>query len=191
MRRLRPAIFAVFVAFFAFTPREARAEVSSWLTFGGGYAFAKDAVNDRTDRAVALTSSIGVGSTPAGSFVLGGLARTRINLSLGTDISIGPRFATTGFARGDWGFAVDAAVVGRFWGHGDYGRFPLQGMLIGGAPWGLQLGVGADFWSLSGPPYAQGAFAVLELDFLRLTVMRQGSSESWWPNPLPAGGHYK
>jgi hypothetical protein len=27
------------------------------------------------------------------------------------------------------------------------------------------------------------------VDLLRLTVMRQGSSERWWYNPAPAGGH--
>ena len=164
--------------------------MSSWLAVGGGYALHKNDVAGPTDRATALTTSIGVGSSPAGAFALGGIARTVTNFSLGTDISVSPRIATRGFVRGDWGVAFDAGVVGRFWGSGDYGRFPLQAVITGGAPWGIQLGVGADVWNLSGAPYARGGFAVLELDLLRLTVMRQGSSEAFWPNSSPAGGHF-
>ena len=57
-----------------------------------------------------------------------------------------------------------------------------------GGPWGLQVGVGADVWNIGGEPYARGAVALLELDLLRLTVMRQGATDRWWENPSPAGG---
>jgi hypothetical protein len=72
-----------------------------------------------------------------------------------------------------------------------YGDSPLQGVLTFGSPWGLQLAVGAEVWSLDGGVSAQGVFAALEIDLLRLTLMRQGASERWWPNPNPAGGREK
>ena len=167
----------------------ARADVTSWLALGGGYGFEKNAVSTTNDRATAFTGTVGVGSSPLNRFVVGGVFRMLTHFSLGTDISISPRIATGGFARGEWGLAFDAGVVGRFWKHGDYGRLPIQAVVTGGAPWGLQLGLGAEVSSLTGSPSAQGFFAVLELDLLRLTVDRQGSTEKWWKNPAPAGGH--
>ncbi len=169
--------------------RSAAAEPSAWLAVGGGYAFQHNDVTSTTSRAAAMTVSVGVGTSAANSFVVGGLLRSVTYFSLGTDFAVGPRFATGGFSRGDWGLAFDAGVAGRFWGHGEFGRFPLQFVLTGGAPWGLQVSAGADVWNLSGSPFARGAFAALELDFLRLTVMRQGKTENFWPNPAPVGGH--
>ena len=64
-------------------------------------------------------------------------------------------------------------------------------MIVGGAPWGLQLGVGANLFSLDGGTSAQGAVALLEIDLLRLTVMRQGATDRWWENPSPAGGRVR
>jgi hypothetical protein len=52
----------------------------------------------------------------------------------------------------------------------------------------LQLGVGGDIWSIGDAPAARGAVAILEIDLLRLTVMRQGATDRWWENPSPAGG---
>jgi hypothetical protein len=57
-----------------------------------------------------------------------------------------------------------------------------------GAPWGVQLAAGGQLWSLDGGNAAQGVFVALEVDLLRLTIMRQGTGEQWWPNPNPAGG---
>jgi hypothetical protein len=57
-----------------------------------------------------------------------------------------------------------------------------------GAPWGVQLAVAGQMWSLDGGTSAQGVFVALEIDLLRLTLMRQGTGEQWWPNPNPAGG---
>jgi hypothetical protein len=124
-------------------------------------------------------------------FVVGGVFRSTTHFTLGTDIGVAGRVATGGFARGDWGLALDAGVGARFWKDGDYGRYPIQLVLTGGGPWGLQLGIGADVSNLGGNPPARGGFAVLEIDLLRLTVMRQGSTELWWKNPAPAGGHMK
>jgi hypothetical protein len=170
-------------------PREARADVSSWFTAGGGYGVQHGDARDAYDRATALSFSIGVGSTPTSGVVFGGLLRTTTYFSLGTDLGLSARVATGGFARGQWGLALDVGPGWRSWGQAaTYGRFPLHAMVIGGGPWGLQLGVGADVWSIDGAPYARGAVALLEIDLLRLTVMRQGSTDRWWENPSPAGG---
>ncbi len=188
-RTLAPALTLPLLFAAVAVPGEARGDVTSWLAVGGGYGFEKNAVSSTNDRATAFTTTVGVGSSPLNRFVVGGVFRTVTHFTLGTDISVGPRFATGGFARGEWGFAVDAGMVGRFWKHGDYGRIPLQAVVTGGAPWGFQLGLGAEFLNVAGSPSAQGFFAVLELDLLRLTVDRQGSTEVWWKNPSPAGGH--
>jgi hypothetical protein len=168
---------------------EARADVSSWFTAGGGYGAQHGAERDAYDRAGAMSFSIGVGTTPLGSVVVGGLLRTTTYFTLGTDVALSARFATGGFARGQWGLAVDAGPGWRSWKLAtNYGHFPLHAMVMGGAPWGLQLGVGADFFNLGSGPAARGAVALLEIDFLRLTVMRQGATDKWWENPAPAGG---
>ncbi len=168
---------------------EARADTSSWLTGGGGYGFQHSDSRGVYDRASALSFSIGVGTQPTSSVVVGGLLRTTTYFSLGTDLGLSARIASGSFARGQWGLAFDFGPGWRSWGRGaDYGRFPLHAMIVGGAPWGLQLGIGGDIWSIGGAPAAQGAVAILEIDLLRLTVMRQGSTDRWWENPSPAGG---
>lgn len=166
---------------------DARADVSSWLSMGGGYGMERAASVDVYSRATIATFAIGVGSDPKNAVVFGGGLRTTTFFSLGTDLTLAPRIATGGFARGQWGVALDVGPSWRTWS-GDYGRFPLRGMLFVGAPWGLQLGLGADMWNLAGDPPARGALAVLEIDLLRLTVMRQGRTDQWWENPSPAGG---
>jgi hypothetical protein len=110
-------------------------------------------------------------------------------LGLGTDLGLAARACTGGFARGDWGLALDVGSAWRPWRDGDYGEWPLQAVVTAGSAWGFQLAVGGDLASVSGGTPARGVFAALEIDLLRLTVARQGSSESWWPNPNPAGGH--
>ena len=169
--------------------RDARADVSSWLAVGGGYSLQRSHATATTDRATALTYSIGVGSSPLARFVVGGLLRTTTFFTLGTDAGVAARAATGGFARGDWGVALDAGALWRPWRGGDYGQWPLQAVLTGGTPWGMQLALGTEVSSLSGAAPARGFFGALEIDLLRLTVTRQGSSETWWPNPAPAGGH--
>ncbi len=170
-------------------PRSARADVTSWFTAGGGYGVQHSDSRDAYDRAGVLSFSIGVGSQPTSSVVVGGLVRTTTYFSLGTDLDLSLRIASGGFARGQWGVAFDAGPGWRSWGDGaDYGRFPLHAMIIGGAPWGLQLGVGGDIWSIGGDPAARGLVAIFEIDLLRLTVMRQGATDKWWENPSPAGG---
>lgn len=166
---------------------DARADVSSWFSMGGGYGFERAASVDLYSRATIATFAIGVGSDPKSALVFGGGLRTTTFFTLGTDLTLAPRIATGGFARGQWGLALDVGPSWRTWS-GDYGRFPVRGMLFLGAPWGLQLGVGGDMWNLGGDPPARGALALLEIDLLRLTVMRQGRTDQWWENPSPAGG---
>ena len=168
--------------------RVASADVSSWLSAGGGYGMHHNESTRSYDGAAGASFALGVGTDPLRSSVVGGVFRSTTYFSLGTDVGIAARGATGGFARGQWGLAIDVGPMWRTWGDGNYGRFPLGGMLILGAPWGLQLGLGGEFWSLSGEPYARGAVAVLEIDLLRLTVMRHGATDRYWENPSPAGG---
>jgi hypothetical protein len=170
-------------------PHGARGDVTSWLAVGGGYGMQRDRVAKQNQFATTLTYSLGVGSSPLSPFVVGGLVRGTSFLGLGTDLGVAVRAATGGFARGEWGAAIEAGGLWRPWLNGAYGEWPVQAILTGGSPWGLQLAVGAEFASLSGSRAAAGGFAVLELDLLRLTVMRQGGTEKWWYNPAPAGGH--
>jgi hypothetical protein len=169
--------------------RTARADVTSWLAVGGGYAMQRDRRAGDNKFAGALSYSLGIGSSPLAPFVLGGLVRGTTFLGYGTDLGVGLRGATGGFARGDWGAAVEFDALWRPWKGGSYGQWPLQAALTAGSPWGFQVTVGAEFASVSDQRSAVGGFAVLELDLLRLTVMRQGGSERWWYNPAPAGGH--
>lgn len=167
---------------------DARADVSSWLSAGGGYGLKRSDSRDSYDRAPAMSFGLGVGSSPLAPVVAGGILRSTTYFTLGTDLGVSLRLATGGFARGQWGLALDVGPSWRTWGGGDYGRFPLNGLVVLGGPWGVQLGVGGEVYNLSGEPHARGAVALLEIDLLRLTVMRQGSTDRWWENPSPAGG---
>jgi len=166
---------------------DARADVSSWLALGGGATGQLAQGTSGAETAGTFTYSFGVGSSPKNPFVIGGVYRGATYFGLGTDIGPAVRVATGSFARGDWGLALDGGVVWRTWG--SYGWFPLQGVLTAGSPWGFQLAVGVQGSNLGAGSPAEGMFVALELDLLRLTVTRQGSSEHWWPNPNPAGGH--
>ncbi len=184
-----PLAVAVVFAALAGSAREARADVSSWMAIGGGSTEQLNRDTSNRDVAAALSYSIGVGSSPLSSIVVGGLLRGQIFLGLGTDLGLAARVATGGFARGDWGLALDAGVLWRPWRSGDYGEWPLQGVLTGGTPWGLQLALGADVWSVSGGTQAQG---LLRGDRDRLPAIHRRPSgprgEHWWPNPRAAGG---
>jgi hypothetical protein len=190
LRRVKiPALaLSLGIACFA-APRTAKADVTSWLSTGGGYGFNHNEKSDVYARAVAASFAVGVGSDPTRSFVVGGVLRSTTYFSTGTDLGIAARFATGGFARGQWGLALDAGPMWRSFGHGEYGRWPVSAMLIGGAPWGVQLAVGGELFKIAGnDAQARGVTALLELDLLRLTVMRHGATDRYWENPSPAGG---
>src|SRR5262249_43540325 len=117
----------------------ASADASSWLSFGGGYGLQHNENSNRYDRGTSASFAIGVGTDPLKSFVVGGVLRSTTYFTIGTDLGIAARVATGGFARGDWGLALDAGPTWRSFGHGQYGRWPISAMLTGGAPWGVQL----------------------------------------------------
>jgi hypothetical protein len=169
--------------------RPASADVTSWLAVGGGYALQRDRRAGDNHYAPALSYTLGVGTSPLSSLVFGGLVRGSTFIGYGTDLGVGVRGATGGFARGDWGAALEFDALWRPWKGGAYGQWPLQAALTVGSPWGFQVTIGAEFASVSDQRSAVGGFAVLEIDLLRLTVMRQGATERWWYNPVPAGGH--
>ena len=183
------AFLGSFLSWAVVRPGAARADVTSWMALGGGYAGQVKHATASFDTASAFSYSLGVGSTPIASLVFGGLVRGTTMFGLGTDLGPVVRAATGGFARGDWGVALDAGVLWRSWGSDAYGTWPVQGVLTVGAPWGLQLAMGGQIASVAGGTPSKGFFASLELDLLRFTVMRQGPTERWWPNPAPAGGH--
>jgi len=170
------------------TERAANADVTSWFAVGGGFGLERNGVSDSSDSAGALTASFGVGTSSNAPIVVGGIARGVTYLSLGSDVGIAARVTTGGFSRGEWGLAFDAGVVARLWKTGEHGRTPLQAVVTLGMPWGPQVAVGAQFLSLAGETGTLGGFAVLEIDLLRLTVMRKGSTDAFWFNPSPAGG---
>ncbi len=166
----------------------ARADVTSWLALGAGATVERsDVTPDVIDAGPNFSASIGVGSSPVPKLIVGGVFRALVNFGLGTDISLSARIATRGFVRGGFGLAVDVGPTYRYWRGGDYGRFPLQGVITIGFPAGLQLGLGGHFWSLDNQHSALGGFAVLEIDLLRLTLMRKDNLEQYWPNPSAAG----
>jgi hypothetical protein len=187
----RALVFSILATELVLPPRTARADVSSWFAVGVGGAgqFARGASSP--DGAPVMTYSMGVGSSPLAPFVLGVLYRGTTMFGLGTDVGGAVRVATGAFARGSWGVALDVGAAYRGWRGGSYGDAPLQGIITVGAPWGLQLAVGAQVLSLDTNGSAQGAFAAIEIDLLRLTLMRQGTTERWFPNPNPAGGRDK
>jgi hypothetical protein len=170
--------------------RGAQAEPTSWLAVGGAGATQLNRASSTQSVAGALTYSVGVGTTPLAPVVVGGIFRGQTYFGLGTDVGLAIRAATGGFARGEWGLALDAGAAWRPWktsATSDYGAWPLQFVLTGGAPWGFQIALGTELSSVSGGTPARGFFAALEIDLLRLTVMRQGETEHWWPNPTHAG----
>jgi hypothetical protein len=169
----------------------ARADITSFLSMGGGMELARNRVANTTDSAGSMSFAMGVGTDPFRKVVLAGMFRSTTSFTLGTDLNIAARVATGGFARGQWGVALDVGPGWRSFAHGQYGKWPLFGQVTFGAPWGLQLGAGAQVLKLGGDdPTAVSFLAVLEVDLLRLTIMRQGSTDKWWPNPSPAGGKY-
>jgi hypothetical protein len=190
---VRRAPFLLLVAALLSIAPAARADLTSWLSFGGGYSLSYDGNGTLSvyNGAGTFSGTMGVGTTPISPIVVGGVFRVTTRFGLGTDVGLMARVTTGGFSRGDWGLGIDAGASMRWWGSGDYGRYPLQTVLLLGAPWGLQVAIGGDLANLGGEPPTRGGFALLEFDLLRFTLMRQGSTDAWWKNPSPAGGSMK
>jgi hypothetical protein len=165
----------------------AHADITSWLALGAGGGMQRSDVSGNVDAAPNFTASVGVGSSPNPPVIVGGVFRALVNFGLGTDISVSARIASRGFVRGGFGLAFDVGPAYRYWRGGDYGTYPIQGVLTIGLPAGLQVGLGGHFWSLDANNSALGGFAVVEIDLLRLTLMRKDNLEQYWPNPSAAG----
>jgi hypothetical protein len=120
----------------------------------------------------------GMGTSPANAVVIGGVAKTFSYFGYGTDIAFTLRAATGGFARGGFGFALDAGAYQRWWGTDSSG---FLGALVIGGPLGLQMTAMTE----QGTNEVQVYAVTLGIDFLRLTVYRD-SSGGYWPNPMRA-----
>lgn len=167
-------------------PRTARAEPTTWLSVTGGVAGERHAITG-SEIVPVFSAALGVGTDPNGAFSVGGLFRSTTYVGIGTELALGPRLATAGFTRGSFGFAFDLGVALRPYGRSDYGRLPLQGGVVVGFPWGVQLETGVRLFDLSGQPSALGGYVTLGIDLLRFTVHRRGKTEQAWPNPAAAG----
>lgn len=176
---------------------KARADTSAWMFIGGGALGSRLAepppgTPPPTTMPVykppcdlgkfcangALTFDMGVGTTPDGPVIIGGLFRVQPLIGAGTDLAILARVATHGFQAGDFGLALDAGGFARFWGEKSAG---FMGEVTLGAPLGFQLSIEA----MVGTEKALGFGAVAGIDLLRLTLYRQTMLDHW-QNPSPA-----
>ena len=155
----------------------AHAEVTSWFFAGGGPSWLSQKKSSY-ELEPTLQLDMGVGTQPSGDVVIGALARSSTYFGRGTDLGLALRASTGGFARGDWGIALDAGAYKRWWGMESAG--PLASLQLG-APYGLQL----SFNGAMGNDDHRTFGVMFGIDFLRLTVYRLGG-EQWWTNPRPA-----
>jgi hypothetical protein len=169
-------------------PAVAHADASSWMFVGGGVVASRMAAEvgtavageDRSklDPTGAMTFDIGVGTSPDGPIIVGGLFKITPFFGSGTDFGFSLRGAMHSFQAGDFGLALDLGGYARYWDAGSVGG---TAAVVLGAPLGLQLSL----QGLMGTNDALGIGAIAGIDFLRLTTQRQ-SLLRWWPNPSPA-----
>jgi hypothetical protein len=167
-------------------PSQARADASAWVFMGAGPMFwkqtpaaptAQDASPTTLTPLTALTFDAGMGTSPNGVVIVGGLARVMPMLGRGTDLALLVRAATRGY-QGGFGLALDAGGYFRTWGDTSNG---FMGDLVLGGPVGLELRLVAAV----GQRDALSLGAIAGIDLLRLTVYRQNGLK-WWQNPAPA-----
>jgi hypothetical protein len=156
----------------------ARADASAWVFVGGGGLGWKQGSEGRFSGSGALAFDVGVGTSPDGPVIVGGLFRVEPILGSGTDLALVARVATHGFQAGGFGLAFDAGGYARFWGTPSQG---FAGGLTVGAPLGFQISL----QTMVGTDKALAFGAVAGVDLLRLTVYRQTMLEHW-QNPSPA-----
>ena len=175
----RAPLFAALAAVAAVTccGGAARADTSAWMFVGGGVVGNQMNGEDMSSSG-SMSFDIGVGTSPDGRFILGGLFKIVPVFGSGTDFALTLRGATRGFQAGDFGFAVDAGGYARYWDGGSVGG---TGALVFGAPLGLQLSL----QGLVGTNDTRGFGAIAGIDFLRLTTQRQTLLD-FWPNPSPS-----
>ena len=145
---------------------DARGDVTSWLAVGGGYSLQRDRRAGYNNFNPTMTYTVGVGSSPLSSFVIGGVVRGTTFFGLGTDLGVALRARPAGCAR----------RMGRRHQAGRHlAILAPRGLRRVASPSGSHPGVavglpdrgGAEFASLDGARSAVGGFAVLELDLLR------------------------
>lgn len=173
---LRAAVAAGVGAVVVLAASPARAETSAWTTVGGG-ALALKHDDESFATYGTMDIDLGVGTSPAADYMVGGLFRLKPIFEQGLDLSFSVRGANYGFQAGPLGLAVDLGAYARPWGVGSVG---FAGGLVLGLPLGLQLsGQG-----MVGTRDALAFGGTLGLDLLRLTIYRQHLLD-WWPNPSP------
>jgi hypothetical protein len=155
----------------------AEADVSSWLSLDMGASQFRSVGFER-EVVPSLRLSTGMGTDPSHDWILGGVARSETLFGSGTDLSLSLRLTDHGFANGQWGFAVDAGPLARWWGENVYGA--TTALTVGG-PWGLEAGLQATLGESSIRTY--GCF--FGIDLARLTIYRH-SGEDYWENTFPA-----
>lgn len=156
----------------------AHADVSSWLFAGSGPS-AIDRTAQTRDVRAAMQLDAGLGLPPSYDVIPGLLFRMNTRFGEGSDVALLIRTATGGYARGNWGFAVDLGAYERWWG--DAPAPGLAGTLSLGAPWGITVNLDYQQDSSTVRTYA----AVVGLDFARFTIYRS-TGLGWWSNPYPA-----
>ena len=129
---------------------------------------------------------MGVGSDPTPAWVLGGVFRSMSRFNEGTDISLSLRLTTGGFSRGDWGFGLNLGPGLRLWGNNGYGTYPLRGPSSSARRGGSRRPSARTSSTSRGTP-RQWAFALIEFDLLRFTLMRR-LDRPVLEEPLPCGG---
>lgn len=154
----------------------AQADVSTWLGVAAGMGTVERF--DLTSPVPTLRLGTGMGTDPSHPFIVGGMLRVDTLFGRGTDLSLMLRLASHGYVNGDWGLAIDAGPLVRFWGADSYGAGAVATV---GAPWGIEAGVNASY----GDVHARGFGCFLGVDLARLTVYRR-SGASWWKNSFPA-----
>lgn len=157
-------------------PRSAHADVSSWLAIHGGAAQVRAFDFDQPSPTFRLGT--GMGTDPSHPWIFGALMQTDTMMGHGTDLSFLLRLANQSYVNGEWGAALDAGPVARYWGPNSYGGAAV--LTIGG-PWGLQAGLNACIGNRE--MRSVGLFA--GIDLARLTVYRR-SGTRWWKNTFPA-----
>lgn len=122
-----------------------------------------------------LQLDAGFGSSPTHPLVVGFAAKTLTHFSQGTDLGLALRGTTRGYSLGDWGAAIDAGGIQRFWGEQSVSL--ASASLSVGLPWGLTLAAtGASDFSKT-----ESVIVTLGIDWARLTVHRT-VGDSWWRN---------
>lgn len=158
----------------------ALADASSWVFVGGGALAWKQAENLTYTPSPTMVVDAGIGTSPDGRVIIGGLFRFQpvFGSGNGIDMSILTRLCTHGFQAGDWGVAIDLGAFGRYWGRQSVG-------FSGSASLGMPLGFTLMLQTEVGIDRAYSFGAVAGIDLLRLTLYRQ-TLLNWWQNPSPA-----